>query len=68
MVIDDSKITQEDIDDLVHIADKDPSFKKALQKLDELANKRKCELKDVVQTAVDWYFKTQQKVENEQRN
>lgn len=59
------EVTQDDIDDLVELADKDPEFKKELQEMDELARIRKCELKEVIQTAVDWFLETypDQKIE-----
>lgn len=52
-----SKVSQKDIDDLVTLADNDPEFKEILRSMDELARVRKCELADVIQTAVNWYRK-----------
>jgi len=50
------EVTQKDIDDLVAFAEKDPNFMRSLQDLDQLAQQRKCELKDVVKTALEWYY------------
>jgi len=52
-----SKVSQQDIDDLVALADNDPEFKEILKTMDELARARRCELADVIQTAIDWYRK-----------
>lgn len=49
-------VTQQDIDDLVALADRDPKFKEALKQLDELARIRKCELSDVIESALEWYY------------
>lgn len=50
-----TEITQQDLDILVEMSDKDPHFKSVLQQLDQLANKRGIELRDVIETAISLY-------------
>jgi len=50
------KITQEDMDHLVEIADNDPKFKKTLRELDQLANARGLNLNEVIETACALYL------------
>lgn len=50
-----TEITQQDLDILVEMSDKDPHFKSVLQQLDQLANKRGIELRSVIETAISLY-------------
>ena len=50
-----TEITQQDLDMLVELSDKDPHFKSVLQQLDQLANKRGIELRAVIETAISLY-------------
>jgi len=62
-----TEINQEDIDRLVTMSDSDPKFKKILQELDVLANKRGIELRSVIETACELY-ETNKKVKEWNEN
>ncbi len=50
-----TEITQQDLDMLVELSDKDPHFQSMLQQLDQLATKRGIELRAVIETAISLY-------------